>query len=325
MSRLCVRQVRPCVLRCLGLRCAWAQVHAQRAHGHTCRNCAGYFCPNFTTVLPCPEGHYCLRGSSEPEPCPLLASCPPLTIRRREYSGIVLMLGLDALMLLILLYMKLVREPRAVNRSRAREALGPSINQHESVCAATECSVLLAQDLEAGFESMQMSMTAPRSTADLEKALLHASDVTSPIAAPTGVPSMHALHATRGDDDVPLGSLDTLKDGFRRCNAGMRLDVRFDDLGYTLPPPLNKTILSDVSGHICPGRVTAVMGPSGAGKTTFMSVLMGKVNRTSGTLRINGAPDEMYRYKTICGYVPQVCASFACGLGCLLRDATVCA
>lgn len=51
--------------------------------------------------------------------------------------------------------------------------------------------------------------------------------------------------------------------------------------------------------------VTAVMGPSGAGKTTFMNVLMGKVGRTSGELFINGARDEMHRYRKVIGYVPQ--------------------
>ena len=36
-----------------------------------------------------------------------------------------------------------------------------------------------------------------------------------------------------------------------------------------------------------------------------MSVLMGKVARTSGTLHINGREDEMFRYKKVIGYVPQ--------------------
>jgi ABC-type Mn2+/Zn2+ transport system ATPase subunit len=52
--------------------------------------------------------------------------------------------------------------------------------------------------------------------------------------------------------------------------------------------------------------MTAIMGPSGAGKTTFMNVLCGKVNRTSGTLWVNGLEQEMSTYKKIVGFVPQV-------------------
>ena len=96
-----------------------------------------------------------------------------------------------------------------------------------------------------------------------------------------------------------------LEDGFRRCNASLRLGIDFRGLRLTLPPPLKKTILSDVTGRISPGRVTAVMGPSGAGKTTFLSVLMGKVARTAGTLHVNGLQDEMTAFKRVTGFVPQ--------------------
>ena len=37
-----------------------------------------------------------------------------------------------------------------------------------------------------------------------------------------------------------------------------------------------KKLLAGVTGVISPGKVTAVMGPSGAGKTTFLSTLLGK-------------------------------------------------
>jgi ABC-type multidrug transport system ATPase subunit len=96
-----------------------------------------------------------------------------------------------------------------------------------------------------------------------------------------------------------------LEDGFRRCNAGLRLGIEFFNLRLTLPAPLSKTILSDVTGSIVPGRVTAIMGPSGAGKTTFLSVLMGKVKRTAGTIKVNGIKDELSTFRRITGFVPQ--------------------
>jgi len=47
------------------------------------------------------------------------------------------------------------------------------------------------------------------------------------------------------------------------------------------------------------------MGPSGAGKTTFLNVLMGKVKRTGGSLFINGKEEEISKFKKVIGYVPQ--------------------
>ena len=106
-------------------------------------------------------------------------------------------------------------------------------------------------------------------------------------------------------DDVAHAAASVLSAGFRRANAGLALSLEFSGLSLTLPPPTNKTILSSVSGSIHPGRVTAIMGPSGAGKTTFLSVLMGRSRRTAGTLRINGEAAEMSSYRRATGFVPQ--------------------
>ncbi|KAI9347825.1 P-loop containing nucleoside triphosphate hydrolase protein, partial [Zopfochytrium polystomum] len=81
------------------------------------------------------------------------------------------------------------------------------------------------------------------------------------------------------------------------------MDFKFDGLSLRLPT--GRWILKGVTGEIRAGGMTAIMGPSGAGKTTFMSVLMGKVRRTGGTLTINGAAAEMERFRKLVGYVPQ--------------------
>ncbi|KAJ3277862.1 hypothetical protein HDU76_010140, partial [Blyttiomyces sp. JEL0837] len=81
------------------------------------------------------------------------------------------------------------------------------------------------------------------------------------------------------------------------------MDFQFHDLSLKLSN--GKSVLQGVTGEIKAGRLTCVMGPSGAGKTTFMNVLMGKVNRTGGELKINGVVAEMPNFRKIIGYVPQ--------------------
>ena len=47
------------------------------------------------------------------------------------------------------------------------------------------------------------------------------------------------------------------------------------------------------------------MGGSGAGKSTFVNVLMGKTNNTDGIVAVNNSPGKLGRYKKVIGYVPQ--------------------
>lgn len=61
----------------------------------------------------------------------------------------------------------------------------------------------------------------------------------------------------------------------------------------------------------CFRQVAAVMGPSGAGKTTFLNALMGtvKYGTISGQVWVNGRAMKMSRLRRIMGFVPQVMQS----------------
>lgn len=84
------------------------------------------------------------------------------------------------------------------------------------------------------------------------------------------------------------------------------MEVSFTDLTVILKGK-NRFVLRCVTGNIKPGHITAVMGPSGAGKTTFLSTLAGKASgcRTSGLILINGKAESIHSYKKIVGFVPQ--------------------
>lgn len=57
--------------------------------------------------------------------------------------------------------------------------------------------------------------------------------------------------------------------------------------------------LSEVSGRLAPGSLTAVVGPNGGGKTTFVRALMRQVPIRRGSIKFN--PD----LKVIPAYLPQ--------------------
>lgn len=86
----------------------------------------------------------------------------------------------------------------------------------------------------------------------------------------------------------------------------LAIEVAFKDLTLTLKGS-KKKLLRSVTGKLMPGRVAAVMGPSGAGKTTFLSAIAGKATGcdTSGLVLINGKVEPIRAYKRIIGFVPQ--------------------
>jgi hypothetical protein len=208
-----------------------------------------------------------------------MAYCPEGTEFRLDYGGLLLTAVMDLLLLMMFVVLRWYYEPRL---SKAR-----------ALVRKRKRALADAEDIEVNSVGGHYEMADSSAKAN-------------------GISFSRYTSVNDSEDVAGLGdpqfasAKHVLEHGFRKCNASLRLDVTFSDLGLTLPMPLNKTILKGVSGRIKPGRVTAVMGPSGAGKTTFMSVLMGKVARTSGSLCINDSSDEMYRYKKVIGYVPQV-------------------
>ncbi|XP_011883988.1 PREDICTED: ATP-binding cassette sub-family G member 1-like [Vollenhovia emeryi] len=67
-----------------------------------------------------------------------------------------------------------------------------------------------------------------------------------------------------------------------------------------------KTILRDVTGHFEPGKVTVIIGPSGAGKTSLLKIVSGKrLTDVKGTVTINGVKWDMGMFRKHVCYVPQ--------------------
>ena len=68
-----------------------------------------------------------------------------------------------------------------------------------------------------------------------------------------------------------------------------------------------RRLLDGISGYAKAGQLTALMGSSGAGKTTLMDVIAGR--KTAGTIEgeilVNGHPKVTATFNRMCGYVEQ--------------------
>ncbi|KAF3903928.1 hypothetical protein ABW21_db0203907 [Orbilia brochopaga] len=80
--------------------------------------------------------------------------------------------------------------------------------------------------------------------------------------------------------------------------------LHFEDISYAVN---GKQILTGVHGAVNPGQVMAIMGASGAGKTTFLDILARKNKRgtVGGKILVNGLAVSDDEYREVIGFVDQ--------------------
>ncbi|XAR64951.1 Iron-chelate-transporting ATPase [Bertholletia excelsa] len=95
------------------------------------------------------------------------------------------------------------------------------------------------------------------------------------------------------------------------------LSLVFDHVNYSVDMPVEMKnqgieetrlqLLRDISGAFRPGILTALVGVSGAGKTTLMDVLAGRKTSgyTEGSISISGYPKNQATFARISGYCEQ--------------------
>ncbi|TMW67510.1 hypothetical protein Poli38472_011130 [Pythium oligandrum] len=89
--------------------------------------------------------------------------------------------------------------------------------------------------------------------------------------------------------------------------------LAFKDLWYSVPDPKDPKgapldLLKGISGFATPGSITALMGSSGAGKTTLMDVIAGRKTggKIQGQILLNGHPASDLAIRRATGYCEQM-------------------
>ena len=83
-------------------------------------------------------------------------------------------------------------------------------------------------------------------------------------------------------------------------------ELRIEHIGFCYPTG-NQEVLSDVSFVVPKGSFVGIVGPSGAGKTTFVDILLGLLPPTKGTIMADGISiyDNVRSWQVNLAYVPQ--------------------
>ncbi|KAK9232149.1 hypothetical protein WN943_022392 [Citrus x changshan-huyou] len=122
--------------------------------------------------------------------------------------------------------------------------------------------------------------------------------------------------------DSSSQSLETITEANQPKRRGMVLpfephSLTFDDVTYSVDMPQEMklrgvlddrlVLLNSVSGAFRPGVLTALMGVTGAGKTTLMDVLAGRktTGYVTGNITISGYPKKQETFARISGYCEQ--------------------
>ncbi|XP_051175392.1 ATP-binding cassette sub-family G member 4-like [Leptopilina boulardi] len=87
-----------------------------------------------------------------------------------------------------------------------------------------------------------------------------------------------------------------------------KISIEFINLKYRVEYKKGnfKDILNDVSGKFLPGRLTAILGPSGAGKTSLLNILAGRKRiESQGCIIMNELKISSQTLQKYCCYIPQ--------------------
>lgn len=255
---------------------------------------SGYYCPKGgKDMILCPERTYCQPGASTPTPCAGGSRCP----KGSSFEVFLIPLGIlviiDGLLIIGIIILALRARSRKWKSSPGQGILKKSMTLRSGIQRAMTQRYRALSDVR-DQESLPVDAT------------YHPRDGTwngfQDVIHMTG---LQGRPIDEMKDELPT-QLRGFVESMKKATDASRLGISFaySDLQFH-PRSAPRPILQGVTGSIERGTLTAVMGGSGAGKSTFVRLLMGKINNTGGAIMVNNSPGKIQRYKKLIGYVPQ--------------------
>ncbi|KAB8293844.1 hypothetical protein EYC80_009325 [Monilinia laxa] len=258
---------------------------------------AGNYCPpGGKEQKTCPKGFYCPEGSYEATKCAIESGCEEGSVRDMNVGPLVALAIVDVSLVLAMIGIRLKR--KFSNRVRDEKRTNQKTFKKPGMFRGRGF---------AKIDDERSQVARRQSEIDMEEKIM------SLQRRPTGFEELGDMDDEFGfdgkserEEQVMNKDLQSFVQSLSNCFGGTKfgLSFEFEDLKFQ-PPQAKKPVLSQVSGLIDAGSLWGVMGASGAGKSTFVNVLMGKTKNTGGVTKVNGITGDISKYKKVIGYVPQ--------------------
>lgn len=112
----------------------------------------------------------------------------------------------------------------------------------------------------------------------------------------------HNWKSTSSFDQIRLPDDEDTNESAKLMADHIPASLLFQDVSYWVG---EKQVLNSIHGIVKPGELMAIMGGSGAGKTSFLDILArkNKAGNISGQIYVNGKIVENGEFKRVVGYV----------------------
>jgi ABC-type multidrug transport system ATPase subunit len=261
----------------------------------------GFYCPpGGKSMKQCPKGTFCPSGSQTPLQCDFGALCPAGSARQIVTVPFGVMIGVDCILGVLVAIGFAISKWR---KSRPKKYTTLDTSDADNI------ELLQAPATTATSRSPRVSISGPGDA--------HPRPLSFHNRRASGRVDSHDSYGY-GDEDQLYDDDSKIEEEFHnspdmqrfmrsmnKMNQTNSVGLSFDFENLSFETRQGKKILQEVTGTMPRGSCWGVMGGSGAGKSTFLNVLMGKLHATGGTIKINGHSKDMSKYKKLVGYVPQ--------------------